>query len=83
VTIVGKPRGEHAELQVEGVASVARLGPEVALYTDQPERVLNSLTLADDSLQFRVENVTVRDAFFKLTGEVPDEAATLALQKLV
>jgi len=82
VTIVGKPHGEAAGLQVEGVASVARLGPEVALYTDQPERVLNSLALADNSLQFRVENVTVRDAFFKLTGEVPDEAATLAVQKL-
>ncbi len=83
VTIVGKPRGEPEGLRVEGVASVARLGPEVALYTDQPERVLQSLALADDSLQFRVENVTVRDAFFKLTGEVPDEAATLAVQKPV
>jgi hypothetical protein len=83
VTIVGKPRGEPEALRVEGVASVARLGPEVALYTDQPERVLRGLALADDSLQFRVENVTVRDAFFKLTGEVPDEAATLAVQKPV
>jgi ABC-2 type transport system ATP-binding protein len=82
VTIVGKLRGEPAAMQVEGVASVARLGPEVALYTDHPERVLQSLALADDSLQFRIENVTVRDAFFKLTGEVPDEAATLAVQKL-
>ncbi len=83
VTIVGKPRGEPEALRVDGVASVARLGPEVALYTDQPERVLRGLALADDSLQFRVENVTVRDAFFKLTGEVPDEAATLAVQKPV
>lgn len=82
LTIVGQPRGESNGFhKLEGVASVARFGPEVALYTDQPERVLNRLALADDSLQIRIENVSVRDAFFKLTGEVPDEAATLAMQK--
>lgn len=81
LTIVGRSRFEAERLQVEGVASVARFGPEVALYTDQPERVLSLLPLADDSLQIRIENVSVRDAFFKLTGEVPDEAVSLARQK--
>jgi ABC-2 type transport system ATP-binding protein len=81
LTIVGRAPFEPAGFEVEGVASVARFGPEVALYTDQPERVLSRLPLADDSLQIRIENVSVRDAFFKLTGEVPDEAAALAMPK--
>jgi ABC-2 type transport system ATP-binding protein len=81
LTIVGRSRFDVEHLQVEGVASVARFGPEVALYTDQPEKVLSRLPLADDSLQIRIENVSVRDAFFKLTGEVPDEAVSLAVSK--
>lgn len=81
LTIMGRTPFEVARLQVEGVASVARFGPEVALYTDQPERVLSRLPLADDSFQIRIENVSVRDAFFKLTGEVPDEAVSLAMPK--
>lgn len=81
LTIVGRAGHDEARWQIEGVASVARLGPELALYTDQPERVLSRLPLADDSLQIRIENVSVRDAFFKLTGEVPDEAVSLAVPK--
>lgn len=81
LTLVGRSPLDPARFEVEGVASVARFGPEVALYTDQPEQVLNRLALADGSLQIRIENVSVQDAFFKLTGEVPDEVAARTVPK--
>ena len=81
LTIVGKSGLDTAKWLTEDVKSVARLGSEIALYTDQPERVLSRVGLAGDSLEIRIESVSVRDAFFKLTGEVPDGASTLAFQK--
>jgi ABC-type multidrug transport system ATPase subunit len=81
LTIVGKPGFDVAQWRTEDVKSVALLGSEIALYTDQPERVLGKIGLAGDSVDIRIESVSVRDAFFKLTGEVPDGASTLAFQK--
>jgi ABC-2 type transport system ATP-binding protein len=83
LTIVGKNGFDPSTWQTEDVGSIARFGDETALYTDHPERVLNKVGLASDSVQIRIERVSVRDAFFKLTGEVPDGAHTLAVQKSV
>lgn len=81
LTIIGKSSLDVSEWQTEDVGSVARLGAETALYTDHPERVLKSINLAGNSLQIRIENVSVRDAFFRLTGETPDEQSNFAVQK--
>jgi ABC-2 type transport system ATP-binding protein len=76
LTIVGQP-GKALD-GVEEIGSVAHLGTETALYTDQPERLLEKIGAAIEAFQIRIENVTVRDAFFRLTGEVPDGTPTLA-----
>ena len=81
LTIVGKNGFDTSKWQTADVGSVARFGDEMALYTDHPERVLTRFGSAGDSVQIRIESVSVRDAFFKLTGEVPDGARTLAVQK--
>jgi ABC-2 type transport system ATP-binding protein len=81
ITIVGKNGFDTSKWQTADVGAVARFGDEMAFYTDHPERVLSKFGLAGDSLQIRIESVSVRDAFFKLTGEVPDGARTLAVQK--
>jgi ABC-2 type transport system ATP-binding protein len=60
------------------VASVAAIGPETALYTDAPEEVLRHLDGAASAAQIRIENTSLRDVYFKLTGEVPDGPATVA-----
>jgi ABC-2 type transport system ATP-binding protein len=83
LTIVGKKGLDPSKWQNGDVGSIAHFGDEMALYTDHPERVLSNIGLANDSVQIRIENVSVRDAFFKLTGEVPDGAQTLAVQKSV
>lgn len=81
LTIVGETGFDVAQWPTEDVKSVALLGSEVALYTDRPEQVLCKIGLAGGSVQIRIENVSVRDAFFKLTGEVPDGASTSAFKK--
>jgi ABC-2 type transport system ATP-binding protein len=81
LTIIGSPGADTSRWQTEDVGLVARLGAETALYTDHPEKVLNHINLAGDRYQVRIENVSVRDAFFKLTGETPDEQSSFAMQK--
>lgn len=78
LTIVGKPAVDLSGWPEDEVGSVAQLGTETALYTDQPERLLERIGAAAEPLQIRIENVTVRDAFFRLTGEVPDGTPSLA-----
>lgn len=79
VTIIGQSSIDVTKWQNEDIASVAYLGAETALYTDHPDRVLQRIGLAGDSLQIRIENVSLRDAFFKLTGEVLNEKPTFAM----
>lgn len=83
VTLVGEAPALDAfssAVQPNGgaVRSLARLGAETALYTDDPNEILRRLRLADERVEVRVENVTLRDAYFELTGETPDAHATLA-----
>jgi ABC-2 type transport system ATP-binding protein len=79
LTVVGVPR-EHLEFRVTQapVSAVSSLGAEVALYTDDPEAILARLDLADPAVEIRIENVTLRDVYFRLTGEVPDGPAQAA-----
>lgn len=81
LTIVGGQDHDIDRWQTEEVVLISRLGAEIALYTDHPERVLNAIGVADDSLQIRIENVTLKDAFLELTGEKPDEKFSFAMQK--
>jgi hypothetical protein len=71
---------EHLEFRVTEapVSAVSSLGAEVALYTDDPEAILARLDLADPAVEIRIENVTLRDVYFRLTGEVPDGPAQAA-----
>lgn len=79
LTVVGAPR-EHLEFRITDapVNGVSSLGAEVALYTDDPEAILGRLDLADPAVEIRIENVTLRDVYFRLTGEVPDGPAQAA-----
>jgi len=78
VTVLAERPWEPSAEPGPGVASVAVLGSETAFYTDVPEVVLGRLGLAGGAFQIRIENVSLRDVYFRLTGEVPDATATLA-----
>jgi ABC-2 type transport system ATP-binding protein len=62
-----------------GVAHTTQMGSELALYTDHPEELVGRLTAELERPELRIENVTLRDAYFKLTGEVPDGHRSLGL----
>ena len=81
LTIAAGPDADPSRYLFEGVESVARVGGEITLYTDEPERVLQRVGLNGGTTQIRIESVSVKDAFFKLTGEVPDGASNPAVQK--
>jgi ABC-2 type transport system ATP-binding protein len=78
LTIVGDQVRALYERDGFGAWPTAFIGRELAIYADDPEAMLTRLALSDRTLQFRIENVSLRDAYFKLTGEVPDDAPTLA-----
>ncbi len=79
LTVVGAERSdlERRALGAD-VRATASFGAEVAFYTDEPEAVLRRLDLRDPAVELRIENVTLRDAYFRLTGEAPDGPAKAA-----
>lgn len=81
LTVTAGSEVDPAQYRFAEVEAVARVGGEIALYTDQPERVLRKLGINGGAVQIRIESVSVKDAFFKLTGEVPDGTNNLAVQK--
>jgi ABC-2 type transport system ATP-binding protein len=78
LTLIGACKSEFAEHAGTEIKSTASLGAELALYTDHPEETLRRVNLNNGLTQVRIENVSLRDAYFRLTGEVPDDALTLA-----
>jgi ABC-2 type transport system ATP-binding protein len=78
VTLIGGSKSDFTEYGGTEIASTASLGAELALYTDHPEDTLKRVSLTNGFAQIRIENVSLRDAYFRLTGEVPDDALTLA-----
>jgi ABC-2 type transport system ATP-binding protein len=80
LTLLG-PGLDARRLNLAGAVSCNRIGSELAVYTDDPEHVIKSLRLNDSSIEVRIENVAVRDAYFRLTGENFHEAVPFAFPK--
>lgn len=78
LTLIGQDRVDDTALDGRLVRSTARIGTELALYTDAPEELLRRLSLTDPSTVIRIENVSLRDVYFRLTGEVTDDAPAVA-----
>ena len=72
LTLVGEVNGAPERWRNDGlVETVKRLGAETVFYTDRPEQLLDSLPSADAQCEIRIESVSLRDAFFQLTGSMP------------
>jgi hypothetical protein len=61
--VTAGPEVDPARYRFEEVEAVARVGDEIALYTDQSEHVLHKLGINGGAVQIRIESVSVKDAF--------------------
>lgn len=78
LTVVG-PLSPRAELHhLPGVRSTATVGSETVFYTDEPHDVLRRIGGSDGYTQVRIEDVSLRDVYFRLTGESPHASPTVA-----
>jgi ABC-2 type transport system ATP-binding protein len=77
LTVVGLAVDMSCDSSFSGVES-ARFGSERAWYTDTPEVLLRRLDDGRHYKQVRIENVSLRDVYFRLTGEDLHDAAHMS-----
>src|SRR5262245_27937367 len=78
LTVVGQLPVAANVRAMPAVKSVATLGTEVVLYTDDPHNVLRVIGENNGFKQVRIEDVSLRDVYFRLTGETPHESSGVA-----